>query len=126
MLNDIYRDNTGKILITGIVEATFAPTAVIVEALEIRLAVKLAQNLAMEDVIVEPDCLPVIEARRGSITRLDLQLIISDINFFKDQISKCGFTWTGRDGNQVAHEMARLALTNQLPSNWVFAPPLSL
>lgn len=110
------KENTGSIL-TSTTEAIYAPSTIFAESLAIRLAVKLAHNLNMEDVIVESDWLPAVEACSGNIKWIDLQTIINDIHKIKAQIWNWGFTWTGRDGNCVAHEIAQLTSTNQLPSN---------
>lgn len=45
--------------------------------------------------------------------------IIHDIIVLKSSFEFCGFTWVGRNGNMVAHEIAALCNRNELRGNWI-------
>lgn len=78
----VCRDSTWNVL-TGTTWNIFALSATVDEALAVRLAVKMASNLAIQDVVFESNCLPVIEACTGNLGRLDLEHIIKDISHIK-------------------------------------------
>lgn len=87
----------------------FTPPATIAKALTIRLHMKMDVSHNLYDVLVESDCLPVIEACRGTRVRLDLYNVIKNILNLKTQIGGCGFTWTCTNGYSVAHELTSSA-----------------
>lgn len=87
------------------------------------LGLQLAVNLDIQDVIIESDCLDLIEVCRGKKTKQQIISFISEIQELKSQIQKCAFTWTPREGNEVAHALAKLKAVNKLPGNWLQHPP---
>lgn len=94
------------------------------EALAIRDAVTLAINCSMDKVVVESDCLQLVRACRKEIILGEIQGIVTDINSYRDIHSKCGITWTPREGNAVAHHIALLESQQLLPLRWFWNPPL--
>lgn len=51
---------------------------------------------------------------------------MGDIGALKRGFQSAAFTWIGREGNQVAHLLAKLAKTGNLPLNWTWNLPSSL
>lgn len=80
----------------------------------------------MSNIIVESDCLELVQASRNEIVRGEIFNIVQDIIFLKTRFQKVAFTWIARAGNQPAHHAALLASRNGLHVNWVWNPPLSL
>lgn len=83
----------------------------------------LASNLFLLSVIFESDNLCLIEAGRGNMVREEIRNIITDIISLKSQFQQCGFTWTTREGNGVAHCIASMADNGDFPRNWMSNPP---
>lgn len=53
------------------------------------LQFQLVVNIYLDDIVVESDCLEVVEASRGNITRHQLVSIVYDINDLKRRITRC-------------------------------------
>lgn len=121
----ICRNNNGEVL-TGDTLRIFATSSLVAETLRVRFALQLASNLKIDEVVIESDNVSVVEACRGNITRLHLASILSDIQALQATFRWCGFMWTAREGNSVAHQLAQLASSNSLPPNWLFHPPDAL
>lgn len=80
----------------------------------------------MANIIVESDCLELIQSCRKEVVRGEIFNIVQDILLLKDRFVKAAFTWIAIDGNQLSHHVALLASQNLLHANWVWSPPLSL
>lgn len=52
--------------------------------------------------------------------------MVKDIHCIKQKFQKLGFTWTPREGNRVAHQIALFASQQGLPANWTRNQPVSL
>lgn len=96
------------------------------EALSFRKALAFADSMGMEAILVENDCLELIQACRNEIRRGEIFNVVKDIITFKKHFQRAGFTWISREDNRVAHHIAHLARRGGLPSNWFWNPPLSL
>lgn len=96
------------------------------EALSLREALSFAVSLGIQKVIVESDCLDLIKGCRKEIKRGEIFGLLTDILCIRTKFQQIGFTWTPREGNQVAHQVVLLASRNCLPCNWVWNQPASL
>ncbi|KAL5541901.1 hypothetical protein UlMin_009611 [Ulmus minor] len=105
-LGAIIRDSTGKVL-GSVATPIFASVSVAVaEAWAIERGAALAKQLGFPTVVLESDCLAVIKA-------LDLRFAnVSEINYVM--------------GNQVAHSLARLALSLESEQIWSTSTPESV
>lgn len=56
----------------------------------------------------------------------EIQNIVHDVQLIKGDFESMGFTWAGRKGNIVAHEIPSLCSHNMLNGNWVYNPPPTL
>ncbi|RYR36406.1 hypothetical protein Ahy_A09g041364 [Arachis hypogaea] len=121
----VYRDNRGKILLgfTGLIQANSVTVA---EALAIRQALIIANNLFMEKVLIESDNLKIIQAIKSKSPIGEALAIIQDIQLLLEQLLGRGITWTPREGNLLAHKVAREAELGNLHSNWSMQPPLEI
>ncbi|KAK9270392.1 hypothetical protein L1049_025971 [Liquidambar formosana] len=96
-------------------------SATLVEAMAFRFAVELAHDLGLQSVTVEGDNLEVVQALATSVELLSpLGLIVEDIlhdaaQFFSD----VSFSHIQRDGNMVAHGLARHARFLEDLSVWM-------
>ena len=100
----------------GLVMAAFTqiiplPTLVeMVEVLAMRSAIGFAQELSLDQVILEGDSETIIRVlSRGGWDSSSLGHIFKDINFFSSVFQSLSFCHTRRQGDRVAHRLARLA-----------------
>ncbi|RYR47166.1 hypothetical protein Ahy_A07g033110 [Arachis hypogaea] len=113
----VVRDWQGKI-ITGTTTRFTTTSAIAAEAQAYREALILIKNLQIGNCIIESDCLPLA---RTPIA--DADAIIRDILQLLDEAPDVGATWTPREGNKVAHQLAAMAAENELRRQWIFDPP---
>lgn len=118
----IARNSEGDV-VSGNTSFNRATSCFVAEALALRDAASLANNLGITNVVFESDCLDLIKACRGEIVKNQIQNILNDIWSFKQNFVTCGFTWTPRSGNEVAHTVAHLASLGSLPVNWTWNCP---
>ena len=110
----------------GLVMAAFTqviplPTSVeMVEFLAARSAIGFAQELSLDQIILEGDSETCINAlSKGGWESSSFGHIINDINFFASAIRSLSFSHTCRLGNKVAHRLARSACNFPLFHAWM-------
>ena len=110
----------------GLVMAAFTqviplPTSVeMVEVLAARSAIGFAQELSLDQIILEGDSKTCINAlSKGGWESLSFGHIIKDINFFASAFRCLSFSHTRRIGNIVAHRLARSACNFPLFHAWM-------
>ncbi|RYR68791.1 hypothetical protein Ahy_A03g015257 [Arachis hypogaea] len=107
----VIKDHTEKIL-GGSASVIQANSSLSAEAQAVREAVILAENLNIQNVIIETDSLQLVQTLKTRITIWDIDPIIQDIIDIQKRLPNCGFTWTPREGNRLAHSIAALKLKN--------------
>ena len=96
------------------------------EAHALRLGLLLAQRMGITKLIVESDCLEVIDTmNNGGFTASGAAAIYSDCLVLIIGYTSVSFIQCPRDANCVSHELARLAVFNP-PGLWVEEPPESI
>ena len=75
---------------------------------------------------MESNCLEVIEAYWKGSANSDIAMVVDDVLKMKKWFSQCALLWTPREGNQVAHHVAKLLLAGNLKGDWVIRNPLSV
>ena len=110
----------------GLVMAAFTqviplPTSVeMVEVLAARSAIGFAQELSLDQIILEGDSETCINAlSKGGWESSSFGHIIKDINFFASAIRSLSFSHTRRLGNKVAHRLARSACNFPIFHAWM-------
>ncbi|KAL0009884.1 hypothetical protein SO802_004992 [Lithocarpus litseifolius] len=100
----------------GLVMAAFTqpiplPTSVeMVEVLAARGAFCFAKDLSFNKIIVEGDSEVIIKAlNNGGLPSSSFGLILKDIKVLSSSFGKVLFSHTRRQGNRVAHGLARMA-----------------
>ncbi|XP_048492305.1 uncharacterized protein LOC125493218 [Beta vulgaris subsp. vulgaris] len=72
-------------------------------------AIKLARNYGFHDVIFETDCLTIVNRlSRGAIYFSDLDAVLEDAIFLCRDFVSVHWSHVLRDGNAIAHHLARL------------------
>ncbi|XP_057445040.1 uncharacterized protein LOC130737306 [Lotus japonicus] len=118
----VIRDHNGEILL-GSATITLAPSPLVAEGLALREAMLLMTNLDCKKACLESDSKTLIEACRGVKESGSLKTIVTDIKRLSFQFDECNFQWTKRQGNVVAHEVAKLIYDDMLPPLWSSNPP---
>lgn len=121
----IARNENGEV-VAGLTKIVPATSPLMAEALSFRGTLDFAVNMGITRIIVENDCLELIQACREEIVRGEIYNIVKDVITLRRNFQTLGFTWSPREGNQVAHHIALLANRYSLPSNWVWNLPSSL
>ncbi|XP_025608180.1 uncharacterized protein [Arachis hypogaea] len=121
----VIRDWQGKI-ITGTTSRFITNSAIAVEAQAYRKALILIRNLQMDNCLIETDCLPLAQAIKARMPIAEADAIIRDIFQLLDEAPDVGATWTPREGNNVAHQLAAMAAGNEIRRQWIFDPPIQI
>lgn len=105
----IARDSTGSVIFSAVkrVKAWWPPE--IAEAKAILLAVSWARRQGLKKVVFESDAQILISRlSRAAIYLSDLDAILSDILFLVKDFDFASFSHVKRDGNYVAHHLAKV------------------
>ena len=111
-------------LVTGL--ANYSNSPLVAESLAVREALLLASSCFCDTILVESDCLHLVEACRNQIAIPPIAMVICDILQLKKQFLRCGFLWTPRSTNAVAHLVAQKSLRGLLNADWVLHLPNDL
>ncbi|XP_057730440.1 uncharacterized protein LOC130945751 [Arachis stenosperma] len=121
----VFRDWEGKI-ITGTSSKFKSISALAAEAQAYREALILIKNLNIRNCIIESNCLPLVQAIKARTPLAEADAIIRDILQLLEEAPDVGATWTPREGNTLAHQLAATAAVNQLQRHWTFNPPTQI
>ncbi|KAJ1406729.1 Ribonuclease H-like superfamily [Sesbania bispinosa] len=103
------RDSSGRILVVSSkVVSTSSP--LIVEALAVREGVLLVSATPWPKILIESDNQSVIEETRGGNQQWAINQIVRDTITLSRYIPFCGFIWTRREGNNLAHTLAQMTM----------------
>ncbi|KAJ1413116.1 Ribonuclease H superfamily [Sesbania bispinosa] len=118
----VARDSQGALLL-GHAKKIPASSPLVAEASALREALMTSYNLNWRNVIMESVCLQLVQACRREKLIAEIQVIVNDIHTLSASFILCGFTWVQRNGNQVAHEVARSHSIGGLQPCWVSNHP---
>ncbi|MED6136893.1 hypothetical protein PIB30_059960 [Stylosanthes scabra] len=121
----VFRDHLGNILAGS---NSILPTHLVLdaEANAIREALIIANTLHFTTVIIESDNRELIQALKSETTIWEIRPILEDICKLKREMLNCGFTWILREGNQLAHEIAKLTIATNLNAQWCTTPTMMI
>ncbi|GLT59414.1 hypothetical protein SLA2020_322330 [Shorea laevis] len=116
----VARDPAGDVVAAMACKGQGAVAAEIAEACTLRKALQWARGLSFERIIVESDCVNVIAAMNNDLATLNspLGLIIYDCKLLVTSFLSCHFQHVRREGNSVAHELAKRALHAEADEHW--------
>ena len=114
----VIRDNMGKVLAASrkVLPASFSTE--ISEALAMQDGVLLAAEMEASHAIFVSDALSIIQAINNGIHGGELGHIIRNIREVAALFSWCSFKHLKREGNRVAHELARVARNSGASQVW--------
>ncbi|RYR06082.1 hypothetical protein Ahy_B06g085879 [Arachis hypogaea] len=118
----VIRNWQGK-YITGTTTQFTTTSALAAEAQAYREALILIKNLQIENCIIETDCLQLVQAVKARTPIAEADAILRDILQLLEEAPTVGATWTPREGNIVAHQLAAMAMGNVLTSQWTYNMP---
>lgn len=87
----------------------YAPSLLVAEALGLCEAASLAWNLHLQFVLLESDNQSLVETCKGNQKKGEFSGFVENIINIRSTFDSSWATWICRDGNGVAHEIARLA-----------------
>jgi ribonuclease HI len=99
------------------------PSAEMSESIVVREGLKLAEQSDCSRIIVESDSLETIQALTGEQRWWSSSVAIyADCVDFVSRIGQVSFRFCPREGNQVAHELARYSFSKNISCNWTDDP----
>ena len=96
----------------------------IAEAISCRKALSWLKSLDLNRVILESDAQLVIQSILGS--KMDgsyFDSLVDDYKSFAKDLGKCSFVFVKKSTNQVAHVLARAAISESNQKVWTFVLP---
>lgn len=82
------------------------------EAMAMRNAMRIAIEASFRHLVVEIDCLLLFhKLSKGSKEKSEMGLILHDINVLANQCLHKVYAFVRRDGNKVAHALAKKSLS---------------
>src|ERR1044072_6299715 len=82
--------------------------------LHAEMALSLQRNLGLTDIVLESDCLPLINACKRRKTIAEISVVIEDISKLQRGFNYCQFSWVPRAANKVAHQVAHMFFHGKL------------
>ncbi|GLT91732.1 hypothetical protein SLE2022_096050 [Rubroshorea leprosula] len=102
--------------------------AAVVEAYSVKKALSWVAELGLRGVEVESDAACVVSAvsaiDRGGLS--ELEMIFDDCRMLLSSLDDCSVRHVRREGNSVAHELAKRALTNEDDEYWAEELPSNI
>ena len=118
----VIRDNHEELVARKVNKVPYS-SSVLAEAQAIREGMLLDSSCCFALVLVESDCLPVVEACRNRTPSHEIAMVVADLIAMKDYFSNCALFWCLREANQLAHQLAHLLLVGNLRLDWVIRVP---
>ncbi|KAK9998404.1 hypothetical protein SO802_018007 [Lithocarpus litseifolius] len=110
----VVRDENGLVLGSCSKRLTQAYSAVEVEAMAAATALDFTSEMGVRRAILEGDSLAIIKAlREGEQPLSPTGLLLEDVRMFSQRFEKLLYSRTKREGNFVAHSLAKYALNIQ-------------
>ncbi|QHO51670.1 Putative ribonuclease H protein [Arachis hypogaea] len=121
----VIRDHKGRIIL-GFSGKIQAKSSIIAEAQAIRQALIIVNNLQIGRTLIESDNLKLVQAIKSNTALGEALAIIQDIHILMESLPEKGITWTPRNGNRLAHAVAKAAESDTLQANWSIKPPIDI
>ena len=85
-----------------------------------------AKDLCFQHITAESDCKElIVELSRSSNSPSQFRAIVEDCLFLSREFGSCDFTHIRRQGNRVAHELAKIACNNP-EATWIEEHPVDI
>nr|XP_025692302.1 uncharacterized protein LOC112794519 [Arachis hypogaea] len=121
----VIRNNNEKIVL-GFSRKINTHLSITVEAIAIRQPLIIIDNLDLGKTLIELDSLKLIQTIKSNTFIGEIEAILQDIRELIKRLPNCGLTWTPKEGNLLAHTVAKMAASDCLRQNWSIQPPLEM
>ena len=116
----VVRDCHGEVIASLIQQLDQAYQPVEVEAMVANKAVEFGSELGLHNAIIEGNSVVVAMALKCKEFGLaPYAHLLNDVSLFFGLYSQLSYSYVKREGNKVAHSLARLALTSQHCTVWM-------
>ncbi|XP_075645735.1 uncharacterized protein LOC142616862 [Castanea sativa] len=116
----VVRDYHGEVIASLIQQLDQAYQPVEVEAMAASKAVEFGSELGIQRAIIEGDSAVVVKSLTSKECGLTpYSQLLNDVSLFSGFYSQLSYSHVKRDGNKVAHSLAKLALTTQSFTVWM-------
>ena len=111
----VVRDYQGEVVATGTWQIAGGPEVRVAEGLSVLQALKFAQELCLQNIVIETDCKELFQAiYRAQSGPSYFSSIVNDCIKGSSLFPSCNFLHTKRDANKVAHGLAKLACSSKV------------
>ncbi|KAE8782424.1 hypothetical protein D1007_44087 [Hordeum vulgare] len=114
----IIRDQKGQFLAAANDKIDICYDSNTAEALAVRLGLNLARTIGCSKIVVNSNNLEIVEDLKKGYSSSTASAIIDDCFFLGSEFKHVLYDHCGRDSNQVAHELAKLAKSSPLAVGW--------
>jgi ribonuclease HI len=119
----VVRDHLGKMVVAKSLVKKGCPSPMVAEALATRLAVSLCIEMGLMQVDFEGDSKSVVDAmNNGGEERSYLGIVAEDLTTKILQIQQWKMSFIKRDGNKIAHVLAKYAIQHGVEFMWTSPP----
>ena len=119
-LGVVYHDHSGQVIAALSQRIGLPCTVEMAEDLATRRVMEIARELSLFDVILEGDCLRVVQALNASGGCKTLYgHVVNETKRLGATLRHCSYQHVGRDGNKLAHCLARRAVSTADTDVWV-------
>ncbi|XP_062020783.1 uncharacterized protein LOC133737191 [Rosa rugosa] len=126
-LGVVVRDSMGDIVAGACCRCDDVTSPYMVEALAGRLACKIALQFHLTPIIVESDCLRLVQAvQAAGEDTSEIGRIVDDISLALTSMAGSFFCHVYRESNKIAHKLASSALVSGLQVSWSGIVPPAL
>ncbi|XP_048501292.1 uncharacterized protein LOC125497679 [Beta vulgaris subsp. vulgaris] len=108
-MGDVARNDKGEVIFAATRRVQARWPIEVAEGKAMCLAVKLARCYGCQNIIFETDCVTIVNRlSRSAVFFSDLDGVLEDVLFFCKDFVSIRWSHVLRDGNTVAHHLARL------------------
>ncbi|GLU03679.1 hypothetical protein SLE2022_208660 [Rubroshorea leprosula] len=124
----VARNHQGEVLAAMACKGQGAVAAEIAEACSLRMALQWAHDLTFRKVFLETDCVSLVTAINNEFlsTNSSLGAVLLDCRVLMTSFMHCQVNHIRREGNAVAHELAKRALHAEANEYWIEEVPIDI
>ena len=120
----IIRDHTGSCIAAANRFLDHVGDVPMAEALALRDGLRLAQQIGSNNIIIQSDCLMVVDTMKdGGFSATSAAPIFDECQVLRSDFVSCAIEYCNRETNEVAHLLARTSLAEKASCTWADEPP---
>jgi ribonuclease HI len=119
----VVRDHVGKMTVAKCTLRKGCPSPLVAEALAALMGMRLCREMGLQKVEFEGDAKTIVEAmNHGAEDRSSLGMILEDLKGEATLFQHWKMSFIKREGNQIAHVLAKYATQNAIDKVWAHPP----